>query len=103
VLRRPLPRPSPRLLAVAAVCALGAAVVPAYAAPASVPRTPAGSPAPGGDPCRDITVPVPATALGTAATAGDQDLTIFGRFCLPRGKAPQTALLALHGITYTSE
>jgi pimeloyl-ACP methyl ester carboxylesterase len=59
VLRRPLPRPSPRLLAVAAVCALGA--------------------------------------------AGDHDLTIFGRFCLPRGKSPQTVLLALHGITYTGE
>jgi pimeloyl-ACP methyl ester carboxylesterase len=99
VSRRPLPRPSLRLLAVAAACALGTAVVPASAAPVSAPARPV----PVGDPCRDVTVPVPAAVLGAAAIAGGDDLTIFGRFCLPRGKAPQTALLALHGITYTSE
>lgn len=87
-----LPRPRLTLLTAVAAFALGVGALPAQgAAPAR------------NDVCRDVEVPVPATVLGTGAPAASGDLTIFGRFCIPKGKPPATVLLALHGITYTSE
>lgn len=43
-------------------------------------------------------VPIPVANLGQPA-----QLAISGRLCLPPGPAPKTVLLALHGITYTSQ
>lgn len=61
----------------------------------------------GGCEVQELTLPVdtldsqliPAAGLGDLLGSGD--LTISGRLCLPEGGAPETVMLALHGITYT--
>jgi pimeloyl-ACP methyl ester carboxylesterase len=44
--------------------------------------------------CREVTIPV---ALMPGQSA---DQKIFAEFCLPRGRAPQTVQLLVHGFTY---
>lgn len=81
-----------------------AAVVVAVAVPAG---SAAAQPAGAGCEVLVLTLPastpdsqlVPASGLGELL-GGGEDLTISGRLCLPAGGAPETVMLALHGITY---
>lgn len=60
--------------------------------------------------CRFLDVPLPTSVLdqqpvpviGPGLLAGQEDLPIYGRLCLPDGHAPKTVMLALHGSTYNN-
>jgi Predicted hydrolases or acyltransferases (alpha/beta hydrolase superfamily) len=56
---------------------------------------------------QDLTVPASVVEqqilpLPVAGLLAGGDMTIHGRLCLPEGGAPETVMLALHGITYTN-
>lgn len=86
------------LLATVAVAA--ALAVPAVSA-AAEPKD-----AVGGCEIHELTLPAsaldsqPVPAPGLGGLLGGGDLAISGRLCLPAGGAPETVMLALHGITY---
>ena len=59
--------------------------------------------------CQFVNVKVPGTVLSDQVVdlplgnALNPELTVNGRLCLPKTGMPKTVVLALHGITYTSE
>ncbi|MDQ4118072.1 MAG: alpha/beta hydrolase [Actinomycetota bacterium] len=89
--------------------AITAAALAAFTAPAFATdgQDNSGS---GGSNCQDVDTTVPGSALAAQAAPlppvpGVTDgppLAIHGKLCLPDGATPQTVMLALHGITYTS-
>jgi len=90
-------------------CCLTAALLGSPASGATVTR--AEDPGPG---CRFLDTTVPSSVLDSGlvpkpgagafddAIENKSGFTIHGRLCMPAGEAPQTVLLAMHGIVYTN-
>jgi pimeloyl-ACP methyl ester carboxylesterase len=86
---------------------VGGALAAVVAAALSVPAVSGAAEPQGG--CETVDLTVPASVLDAqvvelpgagALVGGGEDLDLSGTLCLPRGGAPETVMLALHGITY---
>lgn len=94
-----------RRLAIGIVAAVTASTASIAATPPAQADSPTVSPG-----CRYVETTVPASVLADTAADGtevagdllEEDLKIAGRLCTPKGGA-KAVVLALHGITYTSE
>lgn len=89
--------------------AVGLAAAAAVVGLIALPGISTTAPIDGGDAgsgCRFQDLAVPASVIEQQIVplpgAGDEDLSIHGRLCLPQRRTPETVMLALHGITYTN-